>query len=142
MGNYGIWNDGTHSCRYITGVAGETLAAGDIVTVKQSTESGAEGKYFKCPISGNTWDKPHGVALEAASADAAVRIAVSGIAKVKPEPSTASNLGYILVVSDGTSGTAKEYSGSMPDSIHFAELGHWTQDGAAGALNYAVLHFN
>lgn len=142
MGNAGIFNDGTHACQYVTVTAGEDVVLGNVLAFKQSGESGADNKAFKCPTGGNTYEFPCGIALENASANNPVRMAVSGICKVLPESTAASNYGYVIVASVTTAGTALQAATTPASAVHFREIGHWVTDGATGAANYAVIHFN
>lgn len=131
----GVTDEGGY---FINVVAGENLTRGEVVYVKQA--SGADGKVWKNPIDG---DMPIGVVYANASADAAVKVIVSGIAYVLPTSGVTATRGYVIYSSASEAGRVDE-AATVPAALtHWKECGHWLDTGGgAGTICRAIIHFN
>jgi hypothetical protein len=119
-------------------VAGENLALGEVVYIKQA--SGADGKVWKAPIDS---DMPVGVVYAAANADADVWVVVSGIVSVLPTSGVTAARGEIIYCSGTTAGRVDQSTTLPAVAPHNREVGHWLDTGSGnGAATRAIVHFN
>ena len=119
-------------------VAGENLATGEVVYIKQT--SGADGKVWKNPTDG---DMPIGVCYLTASADASVWVVVAGIVGVLPTSGVTATRGYVMYSSGTEAGRVDNSTGAPVATVHFREVGHFLDTGAGnGLITRAIVHFN
>lgn len=115
--------------------AAEALSQGEIVYFAQG---GTADNVSKAP-AGN--EMPVGVVYASAAQGASVWVVTTGRVKVLPEAGITAAMGYVLYVG-ATAGRAGQ-SATAPANDHWKEVGHWAATGSgAGALTYALVHFN
>lgn len=131
----GITSEGGY---YITVTAGEALTRGEVVQITQA--GGADGKVFKNAVGS---DMPIGVVFANALINTSVKIIVSGIAYVLPEPLITATRGYVIYSGGTTAGRVDQAATVPATTTHFKEVGHFLDTGSGnGAITRAILHFN